>query len=154
MAHHLLIQLHRLLPGEGHGLFEEDGDAPLQRGERMFDVVDGVAGDEYEVEVGRIGQQLAVVTVEGRAKALLFLGGGIARVGHGDAADLRVLHRLEAVHVITSAAAKADDGETNCWCHHICAFLPNLSAAFTMCEFIRIRSCSTLRQPYETSLLS
>ena len=118
VANHLLIQLHSLLPGEGHGFFEEDGDAPLQRGERVFDVVDGVAGDEYEVEVGRIGQQLAVVSVEGAAKASFFLGGGIARVGHGDAADLRILHRLETVHVVASAAAEADDGETNCWCCH------------------------------------
>ena len=106
MADHLLIQLYGFLPGEGHGLFEEDGDAALQRGQRMFDVVDGVAADEYEVEVGRTGQHLAVVPVEGGAEALLFFGGGIARVGHGDAADLRFLHRFEALHVVTPAPAE------------------------------------------------
>ena len=48
----------------------------MQRGQRMFHVIDGVAGDKHEVEVGRIFQQLAVVVVEGAAKALLFFGGG------------------------------------------------------------------------------
>ena len=90
----------------------------MQRGQRMFHVIDSIAGDKHEVEVGRIFQQLAVVVVEGAAKALLFFGGGIARVGHGDAANRRVLHRLKALHVVTSAPSKADDSKPICRCRH------------------------------------
>ena len=87
-----------------------------KRGQRMFHVVDGVAGDEYKVEVGRIRQQLAVVVIEGAAKALLFFRGGCPRVGHGDAANRRVLHRLKALHVVTPAPAEADESEPQVRC--------------------------------------